>query len=185
MTDKRHRVLSSVKADLKARRRPSVLMADFFERFVWLDQNLQRILRKRGWPPVSRTESQILLLISSGVTQQNEIAAVLGISPQAVNQSSNLLVQKGIICLEPDPEDRRKRVITFPAKGEQMRKEATAILLWLESKMKATLGSKKFDALVAAMSVEVEEEPDLAEGELDDFLYAVDELTDQVGEPVQ
>ncbi len=116
------------------------LMATLFQTFLWFDRNLQQNLAARGWAPASRTESQILLLVGCGVTRQKDIARALGLSPQAINQSSLQLVEKGLIALSSDPADRRQRIISIPADAMDMHIDAAAILAGLETEIAGRIG---------------------------------------------
>ena len=152
------------------------LIADFFNGFLWFDQNLDRLLTARGWPSISRTESQIMVLLSTGLSQQNEIAQVLGISPQAINQSTNHLAKLGLIHLEPDPADRRKRIISFPPEGEAFRREAVAILLYLEDIYRSHLGPRRAEQALAVLGHGLPEAPDPSPQLLDKKVEALQNL---------
>ncbi|MEN8722075.1 MAG: MarR family transcriptional regulator [Alphaproteobacteria bacterium] len=140
------------------------LMATLFQTFVWFDRNLQQNLVARGWPPASRTESQLLLLVGSGVTRQKDIARILGLTPQAINQTSNQLIAKGLIALEPDPDDRRQRIIVIPPEGLDMHLDAVAILAGLEAEIAQQIGGVarmgRLDELLVGITLEDRTLPD-------------------------
>jgi len=144
--------------DLLTRQGRTPLMATLFQTFLWFDRNLQQNLAARGWAPVSRTESQILLLVGCGVTRQKDIARTLGLSPQAVNQSSLQLVERGLIALQPDPADRRRRIIVIPARAMAMHIDAAAILAGLETEIASRIGGVarlgRLDGLLADITME-------------------------------
>ncbi len=131
-------------------RRPS-LIAALFQGFVWFDRSLQDAYGQRGWPPISRAESQILVLVGMGVTRQKDMAAMLGVSPQAVNQTSRQLVDKGMIMLETDPQDRRQRIVTIPDSAMPMHLDAIAILALLEAELVRKIGPDAHQALREAL----------------------------------
>ena len=65
---------------------------------------------------LSDPEFWSLDLIWHGAQTQREIAERLYLSPQTLNSAFKLLVKKGLVELEPFPEDqRRKRAVLTPA----------------------------------------------------------------------
>lgn len=160
--------------DLVTKDGRSALMATMFQTFLWFDRNLQQNLAARGWAPASRTESQILLLVGSGVTRQKDIARILGLTPQAINQTSNQLIEKGLIALEPDPSDRRQRIITIPQDAVAMHLDATAILAGLEQEIASRIGGvarlSRLDDLLADITME---DRDLSANEVDGWSKAI------------
>ncbi len=160
--------------DLVMQEGRSPLIATLFQTFLWLDRNLQQNLVERGWAPASRTESQILLLVGSGVTRQKDIARVLGLSPQAVNQSSLQLLEKGLIALEPDPADRRQRIIVIPPDAMKMHLDAAAILAGLESEIANRIGGVarlgRLDRLLADITMDACQ---LEDREVDGWVKAI------------
>ncbi len=161
------------------------LMATLFQTFLWFDRNLQQNLVARGWPPASRTESQLLLLVGSGVTRQKDIARILGLTPQAINQTSNQLIAKGLIALEPDPADRRQRIIVVPQDGIDMHLDATAILAGLEADIAKQIGGVarmgRLDELLVGITLEDRALPD---DQIDDWATAiVDRVTEETKQP--
>ena len=56
------------------------LMWGLIRAFGWMDRCLQENLAARGWQPLSRTESSIMLFVDQGTTSPVVIAQALGIS---------------------------------------------------------------------------------------------------------
>lgn len=144
-----------------AQKQPA-LMAVLFQGFVWFDRALQDAYTRRGWPQVSRAESQILVLVGMGISRQKDMAALLGVSPQAVNQTSRQLVDKGLITLETDPHDRRQRIVTIPEDALPMHLDAVAILSALEADLVEKIGPRAYQTLRRALDLipDLNETPD-------------------------
>lgn len=111
------------------------LMWQLLRAFIWIDRGLQQSMQARGWPPFSRTESQVMLLASVGIVRPIEIARSLGLTRQAINQAIAQLMEKGLVKLEDDTGDRRCKIVVFASEGEAMRKDARAILRRLEAEL--------------------------------------------------
>lgn len=114
---------------------------------IWLDRCLQENLEARGWPTLSRTESQIMVLASAGITRQVEISKALGLTRQAINQTLGLLKEKGLIDLLPDPDDGRCKIIAFSKNGRHQRQDALSIIDLMEAELARRIGRKTLAAL--------------------------------------
>ncbi|NKI15945.1 MarR family transcriptional regulator [Spongiibacter sp. KMU-166] len=123
------------------------LMGGLLRAFNWMDQCLQKNIAARGWEALSRTESQIMVYVAQGTRSPVEIARALGLSPQAINQASKPLIKRGLIRLEPDPLDGRRKLI-FPAEsGVSIGIDAAEIIAGMEQELAKRLGGKQLDAL--------------------------------------
>ncbi len=120
-------------ADLEHSR--PLLMWQFLRAFIWLDRGLQQNLEARGWPSVSRTESQVLLLVAVGIDRPIDISRNLGLTRQAINQTLNQLTGRGLLRLDDDPSDGRCKIVRFASEGEDMRADALTILSELEAEL--------------------------------------------------
>ncbi len=125
------------------------LMWQFLRAFIWMDRGLQQSLERRGWPPVSRTESQILLLVSASVVRPTDISRSLGLSRQAINQTLKLLVERQLVELDNDPNDARCKMVRFAREGEAIRKDGRAVLAQLEAELARRIGPAAIVALKA------------------------------------
>lgn len=118
-----------------------LMMWQLLRTFIWMDRGLQENLQRRGWPEVSRTESQVMLLISEGIKRPIDMARALGLTRQAINQTINLLSQKGMISMAQDPEDRRCKIVEFGGDQEAIRGDAKHILRALEDELRGKIGA--------------------------------------------
>ena len=70
---------------------PEVLMRGLLRAYYWMDESLQNGLQQAGYQPRTRTQTMILINISNGITRAAELARVLGVSRQAIQQQINEL----------------------------------------------------------------------------------------------
>ena len=116
-----------------------------------MDRCLQANLEARGWPAISRPESQVMLLASAGITRQVEISKALGLTRQAINQTMKQLKARGLIDILPDPADGRCKIVAFATEGAGMRADALQIIAQMEQEMMCRIGTKAVSALHAAL----------------------------------
>jgi DNA-binding MarR family transcriptional regulator len=82
----------------------------------------------------------ILINIADGVTRAAELARVLGVSRQAIQQQINELETDDIVTQMPDPSDRRANRIVFSEKGSTMINAALETLRQAEQVLAMRLG---------------------------------------------
>lgn len=127
------------------------LMWGLLQAFSWMDRCLQQNLADRGWQPLSRTESEIMLFVAQGTTSPVDIARALGVSRQAINQATKGLIERGMVALEPDPNDGRRKVLSFPDSDFAIGDDAAQIIRGMERELERRLGKRKLDALRRAV----------------------------------
>ncbi|WP_321490487.1 helix-turn-helix domain-containing protein [uncultured Hyphomonas sp.] len=126
-----------------------LLMWELLRAFIWLDKGLQQNMEARGWPPLSRTESQVMLLVSVGIVRPIEVARNLGLTRQAINQTLSQLVDKKLVKLDDDPCDKRCKIVRFAREGNAMRRDGVSILRSLEGELARRGGRRTLDMLYA------------------------------------
>lgn len=128
--------------------------------FEWFDSGLQRNLRRRGWPELTRPESMVMMHVVQGVTRPSDIARALDLTRQAVHVTITQIVEKGVFTLEPDPEDRRHRRVVLTEMGVAMRVDARMIVRFMTAEVGARIGEDRLDHLMSAFDPPWGEPPD-------------------------
>lgn len=123
------------------------LMWGLLQAFTWMDRCLQQNLAARGWQPLSRIESEIMIFVDQGTTSPVDIARALGVSRQAINQATKSMIERGLVSLEVDPDDGRRKVLSFPPSGEAIGRDAVEIIRHMERELRKRLGKQRMDAL--------------------------------------
>ena len=103
-------------------------MRGLLRAYYWMDESLQNGLSDAGMGTRTRTQTMILINVSNGVTRAAELARILGISRQAVQQQVNELEKEDIVTQIPDPSDKRANRIVFSEKGARLIERALASL---------------------------------------------------------
>lgn len=83
---------------------------------------------------------------------QSELVARMGMTKQAVQQLLDGLEVDGIVRREPDPNDRRGKLVVYTAKGRAAVRDATAIKRAIERDIRTALGDARFEAMKKALS---------------------------------
>jgi DNA-binding MarR family transcriptional regulator len=135
------------------------LIAPLLEGFEWFDDALQRSLKAAGWEPVTRAESMVILHVLVGTRRPADIARALRLSRQAVHTTIGSLVKAGFFALEPDPEDRRIKIVTLAERGAQMHEDANAIVEQLGALLEQRIGKRRVRALHGAFEADWGEPP--------------------------
>jgi DNA-binding MarR family transcriptional regulator len=74
----------------------------------------------------------------------SDIAAMNGLSKQAISQTARELADLGYIELLPDPEDARARLITLTERGRALIADSLRSLDAVEAEAEALIGSERF-----------------------------------------
>lgn len=126
---------------------PASLLPLTLNTFYWVDDSLQNLLKKNGWPGVTRLQSQVLTSLADGLLRTADIARHMGVSRQVVSRSVKELVDMGFLKLVVDPEDKRANVITPTAKGKRIIICATESLARIEEALEARIGAGNLQKL--------------------------------------
>ena len=119
---------------------PEVLMRGLLRAYYWMDESMQNGLIQAGFRPRTRTQTMILVNVSNGVTRAAELARVLGVSRQAIQQQINELETEDLVTQIPDPEDRRANRIVFSERGARFMNAALESLRQAEQVLASRLG---------------------------------------------
>ena len=120
--------------------------------FYWVDEGLQNILRENGWSDITRAQSLVFVNVGEGVTRPSEIASRVGVTRQAVHQTINELINMDLVDLQPDPHDRRAKVVTYTERGSAIGKDAVAALREIEGQLIGRIGDDRVGFLRDALA---------------------------------
>ena len=115
--------------------------------FYWMDDGLQNYMQEQAGFSLPRAQSMMMICIGDGICQQSDIARHLRITKQAVRQSIKELESKGLVTIDPDPDNGRQKVLSFTNKGEQMRETARGGLARMEQILEERIGAKNMQEL--------------------------------------
>jgi DNA-binding MarR family transcriptional regulator len=112
----------------------------------WKEQFDSEMLR-RGFPWVAEARGAVIGHLRPGGLAQSELAGLLGVSKQAVQQFVDDLVREGAVERIVDPNDARGRIVRLTARGIAFIAEGNAVKRQIEGRYVAAIGDKRFAAL--------------------------------------
>lgn len=131
-----------------------VLMRSLLRAYYWMDESMQNGLIQAGLAPRTRTQTMILVNISNGVMRAAELARILGVSRQAIQQQINELESEDLVIQVPDPDDRRAHRILFSEKGAYFMQIALGGLRNAEQLLSERIGSEALSNMKQALTTD-------------------------------
>ena len=132
----------------------------------WFDNGLQNVLAARGFKPLHRTQSMIMVHIASGIESPADIAREMGLTRQNVHHMAKTLIAQGLIEQAPDPADPRRTVYQLAGSASEIRSVAAETLDNLETVLGNRIGSVALAALQRALAAdwgnEIEDDEELS-----------------------
>lgn len=98
--------------------------------------------RRLEWCGGARAE--LVGALRQGPQPQSALAAVLGVTKQAVQQIIDELSDLGAVERRSDPDDARTRLVALTAKGRKALEESNAAKREIEARFRAALGARRF-----------------------------------------
>lgn len=129
-------------------------MRSLLRAYYWMDESMQNGLIQAGLAPRTRTQTMILVNISNGVMRAAELARILGVSRQAIQQQINELESEDLVIQVPDPDDRRAHRILFSEKGAYFMQIALGGLRNAEQLLSERIGSEALGNMKQALTTD-------------------------------
>lgn len=129
-------------------------MAGLTRALDWFDKSLQNVVRARGYAPLHRTQSMILMHIALGIDRPSDIAREMGLTRQNVHHMAKTLIDGGMIESSPDPEDPRRSIYRLSEESGEVRDLALEALAGMEQVLAQRIGRHRFDGLKSALEAD-------------------------------
>lgn len=143
------------------------LFIPLFEAFSWFDRGLQTLMAEAGWAEVSRSQTMSMILVRQGCNRPAAIARALGVSRQSASLTIAEMIESGIFAMEPDPNDRRAKIVTITTFGQKRANDARDAVLQLTGELERRIGKDNvanlWNALTANWGSAVESLRDIRE----------------------
>lgn len=105
----------------------------------------------RGYPWVAEARGAVIGHLRPGGRPQSELAGLLGVSKQAIQQFVDELVGEGAVERVVDPADARGRIVRLTARGIGFIEEGNAVKREIEKRYARRIGKARLDALNVAL----------------------------------
>ncbi|MFF4129684.1 MarR family winged helix-turn-helix transcriptional regulator [Microbispora rosea] len=109
-----------------------------------LQEELFETLAEQGHPDVSPRHGTVLAFLDPKGVRATDLAARSGQHKQIVGTILDELVRLGYVTREPDPADRRAKLIVPTERGIDEITKARAILAAIEERHERTLGAGRY-----------------------------------------
>jgi DNA-binding MarR family transcriptional regulator len=121
-----------------------VLLGLAFRRLI---DDLQARLAQAGFDDVRPAHGFAFQLLSFRSAGVNDLAQHLGVTKQAASQMAEYLEQRGYVLRQPDPQDKRGKIISLTGRGWACIRASEQILAGLEQTAAGQLGPAALTAL--------------------------------------
>jgi DNA-binding MarR family transcriptional regulator len=106
---------------------------------------------QRGYPWVAEARGAVIGHLRPGGLPQSDIAGLLGVSKQAVQQLVDDLVAEGAVERVADPHDARSRIVRLTSRGMRFVADGNAVKREIERSYSRRIGKGRLGALNAAL----------------------------------
>ncbi|XOV85567.1 MAG: MarR family winged helix-turn-helix transcriptional regulator [bacterium] len=120
----------------------------------WVDDSLQAYMQHRAGLCLPRAQSMAMIYLTEGIDRPSDLAAKLRVSKQAAQQALKALQKKGIIEMQPDPDNGRQKHVVFTDYGRNLGDIAKMGLYELEAHLSAGIGVTRLKSLRAALDAD-------------------------------
>ncbi|WP_380168669.1 MarR family winged helix-turn-helix transcriptional regulator [Jannaschia sp. R86511] len=118
----------------------------------WFDRALLDALAARGWPRLTRSQSQLFAALGPDGASVAELARRVGVTRQSMHSAVADLVGHGVLATRSDARDARAVVVTLTPRGQQLVREALRELGALEQVLAGRIGQDAVTALRDALA---------------------------------
>ncbi len=115
---------------------------------------------RRGFTWVAEARGGVIGHLRPGGRPQSELAALLGVSKQAVQQFVDMLVEEGAVERVVDPADARGRIVRLTARGIAFIEEGNEVKREIEARYERRVGKARMKALNEALDALAGTEPE-------------------------
>lgn len=102
---------------------------------------------------IGLSQFRILQVVSTNPSiQQKQIASLLGQTEASISRQIKLMLGRGLIAIEPGPQDRREHLTVLLPKGERLLEAGTRVVAQYHEPALASLKPKEQDALLRLLA---------------------------------
>ncbi len=121
--------------------------------FRWMDAGFETLMDARGWA-CPKSNSLVFPHLLDGGIRPAEIARRAGVSRQAVHEVLTDLQAMGLVELQPDPADRRAKLVVLTSRGLEFDDAIGDVTTELERELAGRIGARRLAALREALEAD-------------------------------
>ncbi len=141
------------------------LVRGLLHAYYWVDDSLQNYMRAHADISLPRAQSMLMVCIGDGIHRQSEMARVLRVSKQAVQQGIRELIDKGLVEIVPDAANKRSKIVRFTDQGQGMREIAGRGMGEIEKELAQRIGEDRVWLLHQILELQWGAPPEFRRGE--------------------
>ncbi len=135
--------MSSASRKPKPDRTPLIALVDRANRA--LQGDMVRDAQTRGHDWAKYAHNAVFGTLGSDGDRATDMASRAGITRQSMGEVIRELVGLGILEMQPDPADRRAKLVTYTAAGKEMASRGRAHIVELERRFADELGEEEYE----------------------------------------
>jgi len=141
-------------------RAPLILLVNRADRALQAD--MVRFAHERGYPQVKNAHNAVFGALGGSGARATDLATRAGITRQSMGEVVRDLVELGFVTMEPDPLDRRAKLVKYTPAGVELTNGGFQHILDLEETFASEFGAERYEQVRAVLAGVVQLlEPDL------------------------
>ncbi|MGE5146881.1 MAG: MarR family winged helix-turn-helix transcriptional regulator [Candidatus Eiseniibacteriota bacterium] len=119
--------------------------------FSYVEQQLERRVRERGFPEIRVVHLRLLRELDIAGTRAIDLAQRLSVSKQAIAELVVECETLGLVVRRPDPSDGRAKLVGFSKRGHDLLKAGQDVIDDIQHKFEAEIGAKRMSVVIESM----------------------------------
>jgi len=124
-------------------RKPLIALVDRANRA--LQRHMVEAAHRRGHPEVKPSHNAVFATLLQEGTRATDMATRAGMTRQSMGEVIREMVDLGILEMQPDPDDRRAKLVTYSESGLEFARDGYQHLIDLEKKFVEEFGADEYE----------------------------------------
>lgn len=120
----------------------------------WFNDAFVGALAAQGWPRLSRSQAQLLLMVEPNGTSPAELARRLDMTRQSMGELIKVMMAHGLITQEPNPADARSILVKLTPTAHALGQAAAVVQVELDRLLADRIGSAAVAELRSILSAD-------------------------------
>ena len=116
-----------------------------------MQADMVRSAHARGHPQIKQAHNLVFGFLTAGGARASDLAARAGITRQSMGEIVRDMVSLGILTMEPDPDDRRAKLVNYTPEGLEIATGGFHHILDLEKRFTEEFGADGYERVRDAL----------------------------------
>ncbi|MFL6060215.1 MAG: MarR family winged helix-turn-helix transcriptional regulator [Marmoricola sp.] len=117
-----------------------------------LQQDMVREAHTRGYTELKNSHNGVFATLDREGSRAADMAAQMGMTRQSMGETVREMAELGLVKMQPDPDDRRAKLVTWTEEGLAMAQDGYQHILDLERAFSAEFGEERYAWLREAIA---------------------------------